>query len=171
MRKWFFSGLVILGLGGCASNPMMPPSPTGAAATAEARSQAAARAAQEAQQKLAATAVQRRAAEGQFCASWRRALDLARRDAIGCARMEADQQAACWSAVAEWAGEESRYFSALESLFAEGPYATSAGKAGEFFHLTQSWATTCGDSLADCTSAPQRATMDQRKVEVNRFCH
>jgi len=171
MRRWLFSGLTVLGLGGCASNAMMPPSPAGVAGTAEARSQAAARAAQEAQQKLAATAVQRRAAEGQFCASWRRALELARRDAIGCARMEAGQQAACWTAVSQWAGEESRYFSALETLFGAGPYASSARKAGEFFDLTQSWASSCGNSLADCTAASQRATMDQRKDEVYRFCH
>jgi len=170
MRRWLFSGITILGLGGCASNALVPPAPTSAAATAEARSQAAARAATEAQQKLAATAAQRRAAEGQFCSSWRRALELARRDAIGCARMEADQRAACWTAVSQWAGEESRYFAALESLFAEGAYAASARKASEFFDLTQSWAMSCGNSLADCTAAAQRATMDRRKEELNRFC-
>lgn len=161
--------LFIASLAGCAtvSAPNNADNATSAATQSAAIAQ---RNAQSAEQKIAAVAAQRAAAERQFCPNWQQALDRARKNAIGCARMPVSAQAVCWQAVSQWANEESQYFNALRPLFSDGAYAAPATHAKRFFDLAKSWAITCQDGTASCTQASGHQKMDHEKNRVNQFC-
>lgn len=161
--------LFIASLAGCAT--VSTPNSSGNAASAATQSAAIAqRNAQSAEQKMAAVAAQRAAAERQFCPNWQQALDRARKNAIGCARMPISAQAICWQAVSQWANEESQYFNALRPLFSDGAYAAPTAHAKRFFDSAQSWAITCQNGIAACTQASGHQQMNQEKNRVNQFC-
>ncbi len=123
-----------------------------------------------AEQRISAITAQRATAEQQFCPNWQQALLRARNNAIGCAQMPVNAQSTCWQAVAQWANEESQYFHALVTLFANGQYADPAGHAARFFDLAQGWAMTCQNGGAACTQASGHQQMNMEKNKVNQIC-
>ncbi|MCE5360112.1 hypothetical protein [Candidatus Igneacidithiobacillus taiwanensis] len=169
MRKRSFALLSLpLLLGACAQMPA--PSSPNSAAVAAARSQAAEQTAELAQERLAAAAAQRHAAEARFCPDWQDALQIVRRDAVGCVQGSSSDQSACWDAVSHWASAKGEYYAALGRLFAGHSYAAPSAAAANFFRNTATWALTCREGTQNCLQAAQDSTMQSDKQQVNDFC-